>query len=192
MARQECSHKPTVDNILAVYRAAEGWHVREGIAWYPDARQIARDISPMDIVMGAGVIAALSPQTPWGRNVTLAHRAFADGFGSGHTGPVVTKVNRILSGESPEEVLGGDKTTNFFRNIVNPLGNDVTIDRHAYDIAIGEPLGGAPRTLINRKGGYEMMSDIYREAASIAGIVVTQLQAITWLVWREAIGIVDD
>ena len=192
MATKECDHKPTIENILSVYRAAEGWHVREGISWYPDARQIALDLASGNVAMGAGVLAAFSPQTPWGRNVTIAHRAFADGFASGHTGTVCEKVNRILSGENPLEVLGGDKTTNFCRNIIDPLGNDVTIDRHAYGIAVGEPMGKRPLTLINRKGGYEMFANLYRAAAQIAGIAVPQLQAITWLVWREALGIVDD
>lgn len=192
MAVKECSHKPTVDNIIAVYRGAVGWHVQEGISWYPDAHQIARDLSPANVAMGAGVIAAFSPQTPWGRNLTCAHKAFADGFASGHTGTVIKKVNLILSGADPETTLGGEKTTNFFRNIMRPLGNDVTIDRHAYGIACGEPMGKRPLTLINRKNGYEMFADLYREAAAIVGVAVPQLQAITWLVWREALGIVDD
>lgn len=189
-------YKPTPENVIAVYRHAELRHIAAGLQWYPDANALARRLSPGDTARGAGVIAALSPQTSWQINMRLAVRAFDEGFASGHTGVNETKANRILNGESPEDVLGwnnpkatsGHKVRNFYRNILNPLGNEVTIDRHAFDIAIGEPLGQGKRLQLNRKGGYDLLADIYREAAHSVGILPSQIQAITWTAWREFLG----
>lgn len=188
--------KPTVDNILPVYRAARPEHIAAGLAWYADARTFALSIANGDLLKGAGVIAALSPQTSWTQNMTLASRAFVDGFASGQTGANVTKANRVLNGEDEHEVLGfwgnrrsGNKVRNFFRNIVDPTGPEVTIDRHAFDIAVGEETDNVTRRQLDRKGQYDAFADVYRQAAKHVGIAPAQLQAITWIVWREAKGL---
>lgn len=189
--------KPTVENILSVYRAARPEQIAAGLQWYADAHTFALAISNGDIVTGAGVIAALSPQTSWAQNMTLASRAFVEGFASGQTGANVSKANRILAGESPEDVLGwnnpkaksGHKVRNFYRNIVDPTGRECTIDRHAHDIAVGEQTDSKTRGQLDRVGVYDLFADIYREAAKLVGIPVAALQAITWVVWREAIGL---
>src|SRR6266542_4430855 len=112
--------KPTVDNVLHVYRAADSHHKAAGFSWYSDARQFALGLDSADVSRAAGVIAALSPQTSWSHNMTLANRAFIEGFASGHTTDFVTKANAILDGETPLDVLGGDKVRNFYANIVDP------------------------------------------------------------------------
>jgi hypothetical protein len=191
--------KPTVDNILAVYRAARPEQIAAGMQWYADAHTFALAISGGDLITGAGVIAALSPQTSWAQNMTLASRAFVEGFASGQTGANVDKANRILAGESPEDVLGwnnpkaksGHKVRNFYRNIVDPTGRECTIDRHAFDVAVGEQTDSKARGQLGRVGQYDLFADTYREAARLAGIAPAQMQAITWVTWREAIGIVD-
>jgi hypothetical protein len=189
--------KPTIDNILAVYRAARPEQIAAGLQWYADAHTFALAISGGDIVTGAGVIAALSPQMSWSQNMVCASRTFVEGFASGNTGANNEKANRILRGESPDEVLGwnnpkaksGHKVRNFYRNIVNPTGPECTIDRHAHDIAVGEVTDGKTRGQLGRVGVYDLFADTYREAAKLAGIPVAALQAITWVVWREAIGL---
>jgi len=189
--------KPTEDNILAVYRAARPEQIAAGMQWYSDARTFALAISNGDVVKGAGVIAALSPQTSWAQNMTLASRAFVDGFASGQTGDNCTKATRILNGESPEDVLGwnnpkaksGHKVRNFYRNIVNPTGPECTIDRHAFNIAVGFVSEKGAIGQLSRVGQYDLFADTYRRVAELVGIPVAVLQAITWLVWREAIGL---
>lgn len=189
--------KPSIDNILPVFRAARDEQISAGVRWYADAHTFALTIAQGDIVKGAGVIAALSPQTSWAQNMTLAARAFAEGFASGQTGANVTKANRILSGESPDEVLGwnnpnaksGHKVRNFFRNIVDPTGPEVTIDRHAFDIAVGEETDSATRGQLGRVGQYDLFADTYRQAAELVGVAPAFMQAATWLVWREAKGL---
>lgn len=189
--------KPTVDNILSVYRAARDEQVAAGLRWYPDARTFALAISYGDLRTGAGVVAALSPQMSWQRNMVVASRAFVEGFASGNTGANNEKANRILNGEKPVEVLGknlpksGHKVFNFYHNICDPMSDFVTIDRHAFDVALGERTGDATRSKLSRVGVYDLFADCYRETAKLVGIPVAALQAITWIVWREAIGHAD-
>lgn len=189
--------KPSLDNILPVFRAARAEQIAAGTLWYADAHSFALTIARGDIVKGAGVVAALSPQTSWAQNMVLASRAFAEGFASGQTGANVSKADRILSGESPDSVLGwnnpnaksGHKVRNFFRNIVDPTGPEVTIDRHAFDIAVGEETDSATRGQLGRVGQYDLFADTYRQAAELVGVAPATMQAVTWLVWREAKGL---
>ena len=55
----------------------------------------------------------------------------------------VDKALAILNGAAPLDILGGDKVRTFYGNIVNPWGEGVTIDRHAYDIVTGKQIGRA-------------------------------------------------
>lgn len=189
--------KPSVDNILPVYRAARPEQLAAGLQWYADAHTFALAIANGDIVKGAGVIAALSPQTSWSLNMTCAARAFVEGFATGNTGANNDKATRILNGEHPEDVLGwnnpkaksGHKVRNFYRNIVNPTGPECTIDRHAFNIAVGFVASQSERGQLGRVGNYDLFADTYREAAKLLGIPVAVLQAVTWLVWREALGL---
>lgn len=189
--------KPTEDNILAVYRAARPEQIAAGLQWYGDARTFALAISNGDVVKGAGVIAAMSPQTSWAQNMTHAARAFVEGFATGNTGANNDKATRILNGESPDDVLGwnnpkaksGHKVRNFFRNIVDPTGPECTIDRHAFNIAVGFVTEKGAIGQLGNVGQYDLFADTYRAVAKLVGIPVAALQAITWLVWREALGL---
>lgn len=192
--------KPTIDNILSVYRAARDEQIAAGMNWYPNAHTFALAIANGDLVKGAGVIAALSPQTQWSLNMTIASRAFVEGFASGQTGANCAKADRILNGEHPDDVLGwnnpkaksGHKVRNFYRNIVLPTGFEVTIDRHAFDIAVGFETDSKARGQLGRVGMYDLFADTYREAASLVGVAPAVLQAVTWSVWREAKGLSID
>jgi hypothetical protein len=102
----------------------------------------------------------------------------------------VMKVTSILSGTPPLDVLGGNKVRAFYSTIIDPHG-DVTpvIDRHAFDIAVGHRYGDKRRKPLARKGVYELFAAAYRRAAILAGVSAPQIQAITWVAWREANGI---
>ncbi len=187
----------SADNILAVYRGARPDQIAAGLSWYGDARKVAKLLANGDVRVGAGVLAALSPQTSWAQNMTLAARAFDEGVATGHTGANLAKANRILLGEDPEEVLGwnlanprsGHKVRNFYRNIVNPTGPECTIDRHAFNIAKGYVTTDVERRQLDRVGEYARFAALYTEVATALGIPVAALQAITWVVWREALGL---
>lgn len=176
-----------IENITDVFNRASQSEVEDGLFWYPTAQQIASEIAAGDIERGAGVIAALSPMMPWDRNVMLARQAFETGIASGGLGANVRKAQAILDGAAPLDILGGDKVRTFYGNIVNPWGAGVTIDRHAYDIAVGIKHGDKRPGI--GKGVYREFAAAYVEAAKSIGIFPLELQAITWTVWRREHGI---
>jgi len=175
-----------VDNIISTWHAATADQVIRGRAWYRTAHDLAELISGGDVVRGAGVLAALSPQTEWSQNITRASRAFADGRPSRHMGDALRKAERIMGGEDPLTVLPrNSKTWSFYRCIVNPDDLDaVVIDRHAHDVAAGECYGARDRGL-SSKPRYASLALAYTRAARILGESPSTVQAVTWTVWRE-------
>lgn len=195
------SARRLADNILAVYdRATE--HEREHAAdWYREAHTLAESLSPGDIERGAGVIAALSPQQSWTRNVQTATLAFERGTAceyvdaDGETvkqlglGANCVKADRILNGAHPLDVLGGDKVLSFYDNILNPGGDAVTIDRHAYDVANAKRGTDKSRDRLNLAGMYARYVDAYKLAARELNLGALELQAIVWVAWRRENGV---
>lgn len=177
-----------ITNIEQVLASATPEFIEGGKAWYPTTHEWAAQFGNVEI--GAGVIASLSPNSGWKRNLALALKALTDGHIDGGTlSRSVENANRILDGEHALDVLGPKalKTRAFYENIVNPDGDAVTIDRHAHDIALGERYGNRNRPLLQRVGGYESIADAYRTVARSAGLPVAAVQAITWCQWRGAV-----
>lgn len=198
------SDSPSVANILAVYNGAHADNMRWGIAWYPFAHRTALSMGggrANHLKRNAGIIAALSPMNHWTNNIVkaravisargniVAEKGKPNGIGLSSN---VNKACAIYKGANPEDILSGDKVTAFYRTIVDPTGDiDPVIDRHAFDIAVGEVTNDKRRQALSRKGVYHEFAMAYREAAKIAGIGSAQMQAITWVTWREALGITD-
>jgi hypothetical protein len=193
---------PSVDNILAVYNGASAENLRWGMAWYPAAHREALSMGggrAWHLNRNAGIIAALSPMNGWTNNVRKAREvvsrrgniAVAKGMPNGiGLGANVAKAIAIYKGADPLDILSGDKVTAFYRTIVDPTGDiDPVIDRHAFDIAVGEKTNDKRRSVLSRKGVYHVFAQAYRDAAKEAGIGSAQMQAITWVAWREAHGI---
>lgn len=181
-----------VTNILDTFAQASPQERAEGLTWYASAHDVARDLAG-DVHVGAGVIAALSPQMQWDENIKLAEAWFRKGKRNGHTSPNVRKARHIIEGtRNPFDVLypvEGKKVWNFFNNIVT-RGEDVTfvtIDRHAYSIALGRECDDKERQSIRRKL-YETLKAAYIEAAKHVGLSPAQLQATVWLTWRNRLG----
>ena len=179
-----------VDNILSTFNARTRTEHDAGMAWYDSANALALDLTPNDVWKGAGILASFSPLTPWNRNVILA-RAMVDSNGTMDSGTLKTSLNaarRIYLGEHTLDVLKGDKTRAFASAIANPSGSTIaTIDRHAYDIAMG-----AYHTDDTRKIGkrvFRELSAAYVDAANWCEIGVAQMQAITWVTHRRIKGI---
>ena len=175
-----------VFNILRTYARATDADVASGLAWYPTAHELASDMAPYDALQAAGVIAILSAQTPWKRNLWLAQSLFANGvLPSGH--PFADHAVRMFSGEPALSVLKGDKTRAFAQTIANAGVHDVTtIDGHAYDIADGI-VWGKNRPNIGKRV-YRAMDEAYRIAGEITLNSNTEIQAITWVTHRRELG----
>lgn len=174
-----------VANIITVWQRATDDQLTRGRAWYQTANDLATVMSEGNTRAGAGVIAALSPQTAWDHNVNLASDAFENGEARGHMGNALGKAKRIMQGEDPLLVLPIDsKTWNFYRCIVDPDDAEaVVIDRHAHDIAVGEVYGNTERGL-STKRRYATLALAYRLAGQRLGEIPSTVQAVTWVVWR--------
>jgi hypothetical protein len=207
----ESQFKGHVENIIGKYKQASSDFVKGGNEWYSKAHDEATRVGGGDPRRGAGIIAALSPLNNWERNVSEAHELIKTGNVKSALLPAnVEKARRIHGGEDPESVLGGHKVTNFFHNIHDPSNPEhVTIDRHAYDIAMGHPFvgaggGKAKRNITEGPSGHVPMSEdlglssmgrykhfvhAYRHAAGELGVDLPhQVQATTWVTHRGAIG----
>lgn len=177
-----------VRNITTVWHMASTDQLYQGRSWYHTAHETASMLADGDVVKGAGLLAALSPQTAWWLNVELACEAYDSGTASRHTGDSCGKANKILAGLDPVDVLPMErKTGQFYLCIVDPGDREaVCIDRHAHDVAVGIPYGDWPRGL-SAKGRYNLIADCYREAARRLGERASVVQAVTWVVWRDSL-----
>jgi len=192
----------THGSILAVFFSASQADIIEGENWYFRANLIASEIGQrygLDQHVVAGVIAALSPNNRWSRNVADTE-ALVKAFQLGDVNLKAVKVStfgknkdkaiRILGGEDPRDVLGGLKVRAFYECIVG--GNQVCIDGHAYSIWLGQRVATSSTPKISPKL-YERIANDYCLAASqineITGSSYTpsQIQAITWVVWRNLV-----
>lgn len=172
-------------NILKVYRSASPAQIEKGMEWYSSAHNLAFVIGRGDVWKGAGLLAAYSPLTPWWRNVELATDSAFTGTARTDTLSNSARIAQlILDGNDPREVIKGQKTRTFCENIaLNGQSKNVTVDVHAYSIAMGKPI---PSSKINLgKRLYREIEDCYRRAAKREGLMETQIQAITWVVWRD-------
>ena len=193
----------SIDNIIKVYKLATPEEKRDGIVWYAnayaDCSRIALDLSvPVHIV--TGVVAALSPNNKWERNVVNAH-ALIEGHlnGDGIDDIRVSTYNAMkrkawhLLEEMPDhegviDILNGQKIVAFYRNI---MGDDTcTVDGHAKNIYYGERHSLTDDKTNVTKKEYKTISQAYVKAGKRVrvngrSLKAFEIQAITWVVWRR-------
>ena len=195
-------------NILAVYDLATTGERREGMEWYNRANRVAADIASehgISLETAAGVIAALSPNNRWERNVVDAEnviRAFSIGGAEEAEnvkvctyGKMRTKAIQILEATSIVDhasILNGRKITAFYECIIGRQ-DAVCIDGHAYSIWFGDRLTMKQVPNIGKKLYAEIVSD-YVEAARIlsedgTSVTAFEVQAVTWCAWRRLHGV---
>jgi len=193
-----------VRNINKIFKLATPEEVRDGIVWYARAQALAKRVAldhdmPLRIVVG--VIAALSPNNKWERNVQNAADLIAAYLNG--DGPEAVKVScynamknkawGILETmpETDDEVmtmLNGQKIISFFCNI---MGHDTcTIDGHALNIARGERVGLTDAKTNVGKKAYGELQAAYARAAKKAivngrPLKAFEMQAITWVAWKR-------
>ena len=195
-------HEKMIYNIVSVYRDADETQHAEGLLWYPNAQKAAHDIAvkyDIAVYLVVAVIAALSPNNKWTRNLVNAD-ALIGAFirGDGIDSVKVSTYHKmkqkawdILAArpdyDGAKAMLKGQKITSFFMDIMGEF--NVTIDGHARNIAYGERVGLTDdRTNIGVRE-YRALQAAYEEAARRVGLMPYQLQAITWRVWRDRHGI---
>lgn len=188
-----------VENILAIYHMATPDECANGIAWYQNARHDAEDIAArhgVSLRVAVGVIAALSPNNKWVRNVTDADNLIAAYIAGEHVESVaVCTYNKMrqkawgILQEMPDDdqhvmrLLNGQKIVSFFCNI---MGHDTcTIDGHALNIARGERVNLSDNKTNIGKKLYAELQGAYNVAAHSCGLKAYEMQAITWVAWRR-------
>lgn len=190
----------TYGNILAVFFSASETELIEGAEWYRQAETIARTLAHRyglaDFRIAAGVIAALSPNNRWQRNVSDADALIRiHCAGEEYDTIKVSTYSKnkekgiaILNGTTPLDALGGQKVRSFYNCIIG--SDDICIDGHAYSIWKGRRIATTKTPKITAKL-YASIAGDYRKATSVINAVTglsykaSQIQAITWIAWRS-------
>lgn len=200
---------PQAANIVAKFTLATTAEVVAGLRWYTESYAIASRIAKLhDLppVRVAAVIAALSPNNRWERNIEDAENVIT-AFMYGNDQDVLEvkcctytanklKALAILKTESLdyEYILKGPKVIEFFHCISDHSSDDVCIDGHAYSIWYGSRLTMKEVPNIGKKLRERIKQD-YKEATNFInaelGIdyLASQIQAITWVCHRRIYGI---
>lgn len=187
-----CKHIADIDlqgNIAAVYSVVGD----STLLWYANASETLYSLcgeSSLDYRTVCAVVAVLSPTLRWDKNLLTARQIITDFQGDGVMGGYmayaanVHKAVRILSGENPDNVLGGLKVTAFYHNLLQPDVNTgyVTVDRHAINIAF-HGINASSR----KSGDYtatakahRVIADAYVQVAQQFDVLPQQLQAAVW------------
>jgi hypothetical protein len=166
---------------------------KQGREWYPKAHEKATDFGKkynreVDIV--CGLISVFSPQKSWGHNLKLTEQYLKEGR-AGHTstqlgkGKLISNYtnNYTIDGRHSfiERMLGGNKTINFFYNILNPKDDRYcTIDGHMIQLMTGQMdnLHLTSKQYNFLKGELIVFAKRYKRVPS-------EMQAILWIIWKQ-------
>jgi len=188
----------TIENIKTIFNLSTPTEIRDGIVWYATAQQQCKDIAiahdiPLNIAVG--VVAALSPNNKWERNVTNADQLIAaflrgDAVESVKVSTYHTMRNKAWSileqmpdNDATIKILNGQKIVAFYRCIMGE--STCCVDGHARNIFYGERIGLTnDKTNIGVKE-YREIAAAYAEAGDALGFKAYELQAITWVTWRR-------
>ena len=205
MSYAQLSHNAR--EIVAKFTLATSQEVQLGCDWYPSALSIAARIGEkygLSAQTAAGVIAALSPNNRWERNIIDAENIIKCWAAGGTRsdllavkvctyGKMKEKAVDILTtpiGVNIRETLKGKKIVEFFNCITNPLLNDVCIDGHAYSVWFGQRLTMKEVPAIGVKLRAQIKTD-YRDATAFINeelgehFTPADIQAITWVTHKR-------
>ena len=187
-------------NILSVYYSASLADHQAGGLWYAADHEIARTLCEtygLSMTQTAGILAAVSPQNEWARNVAMAERYISTWLGvvrtavrqGGYLGVGLRKVDDLLalnfpSAEEAAVILNGDKVRAFFYNIMGDL-HQVCVDGHAVNIAQNGLLRkGITQAKSPTSLQYTLTAAAYEAAADEVGILPALMQAVTWVAYK--------
>jgi hypothetical protein len=194
----------TYGSILATFFEATDFEIVSGSEWYLNARKaaiITADRHSVELEVVAGVIAALSPNNRWERNLidanSLIQAYAAGGIALASDTKVATyntnkhKALAILEGGEPLNILGGLKVRAFYSCILGSR-QDVCVDGHAYSIWKGERIPTTQTPTITPKVYAAIVADYQRATLTINSILsaeytAAQIQSITWTVWKRLV-----
>ena len=203
MTYSQLSHNAR--EIVAKFTLATSQEVQLGCDWYPSALKISARIGEkygVSAEVVAGVIAALSPNNRWERNIIDAE-AIIKCWRSGGTRTDMTNVKVCTYGKMKQkaidilltrvpivDILKGKKLIEFFNCITNPALNDVCIDGHAYSVWFGQRLTMKEVPAIGIRLRSQIKTD-YRDATCFINeelgehYTPASIQAITWVTHKR-------
>jgi hypothetical protein len=200
-------------SLLESYKSATPGMKTEGHAWYQIAHdtgiRMGRETGHSD-EQAIAVVAALSPQCDWDRNVREARTLLAlhhkiPGLTVDQAHAVITYQPRTVlkqalallqPGANISRTLSGTKRRSFYVNMLRPgKTGAVTIDRHMISLMAGNVTTRSapdvrvmttPATkAVRGQGSYPWFADRLREAAHSAGVPADTFQAIVWTQHRS-------
>ena len=195
--------------VVAKFQLATSQEVQYGVDWYATALKIASRIASKygtTTEVAAGVIAALSPNNRWERNIIDAENIIKCWAAGGTDEDVLAvtcctystmkqKALDILTRDIPiVEILNGPKIIEFFNCITNPMLNDVCIDGHAYSVWFGQRLTMKQVPNIGKKLRQQIKTDYVDATAFIndeldEDFTPADIQAITWVTHKRIYGV---
>jgi len=191
--------RSTTDRIMRVLDKATAEQLDRGAQWYPDGNVTVRDLAKVGGISeerAAIVVAHLSPQTGWQRNVIGAYGLVLDDHAPHCINRNVMRARMSLHADDPWSTFGAEawKTLRFARNLLGDT-SVVTVDIWATRIAFGMGWGKQWRTdkaydakldlYLGRVGVYEAVEHAYKLVGRRSGICPTVVQATTWIVARN-------
>lgn len=194
-------------HIVARFMDATSLEIEQGKQWYLQAFNVCKRIGleyGVNAELVAAVIAALSPNNKWERNIKDAENVIA-AYMLGDVddamavkvctyGKNLAKAVDILNSCHCryEELLKGPKIIEFYHCIIGQL--DVCIDGHAYSVWFGERLTMKQVPSIGKKLRQQIKDD-YRAATLFINensdeyFTSSEVQAITWCAHKRLYGV---
>jgi hypothetical protein len=176
-------------NLLRLYRKhSNDADKRFGSAWYDDAHRIVLDWADsyqLPIVTVACVVAAISPQCEWKRNLIVADDVLA-GRPASVGGPLpvnVRKARQLLADRATDITKyfpHGPKVASFAVNLAGDTST-ATIDAHAMQAALND----VKADYRLRWTPYAVFATCYADAAAELGLQPAVFQAIIWHTWKR-------
>lgn len=195
-------------HIVGCFMKATASEIEYGTNWYRIAYKVAQRISneyQLNAECVAAVIAALSPNNKWERNIKDAENVVAAFMLGGVDDAMNVKVCTyrknlakavdILNSchNDYESILKGPKVIEFYHSILGSL-DDVCIDGHAYSVWFGERLTMKEIPSIGKKLRQQIKFD-YIKATEFINATGTEIftpceiQAITWVTHKRLHGV---
>jgi hypothetical protein len=171
--------------LQAIFDRASEQQIAEGRAWYPTAYLHALQLSlnhNKPLYVTAGIIAALSPNNKWERNLYDAELFLSKP--SLDTKVCTFLMNRrkalaILDAKNQDEVrhiLRGRKTVSFYDNMVN--------NESSYRVTVDLWMFRAAEVKASDKH-YRLIEDAVLEMALESELLPMDIQAVIWTVLRQ-------
>ena len=193
----------SVANIRRTLESATPSQIQRGMRWYREfSAACLESAAKAGFLAGRnatrrqtiiGIAAAFSIQRSPNCNLATLHRFVVDmlaGYSKPqrgkcwHTPQQDAKALAIWNGTDPSDALTGPKESAFYANILGDPEH-VTVDGHAYAIWTGQRITTNKISVPSKGPQRAACIEDYRSVAAEYGITPSDVQAITWVSWRD-------